>query len=185
MAQILSNANLRLRSDFAPDFHRQAVIGQSRQLVDITSLSPPVTDFPTKNKWESGLPKQTEACDAIIDGIVDEKQKMFDAVDADGSGEMDVDEFREFIESNALAEDMSFEIFYEAMFQLAQLWVATPHEKQYKKFLEGIFNAITEPGGKLKDLMVEGRGVDDGDLIADKKRMEEISEKAQKINTCC
>ena len=60
---------------FAPDFHLQAVIGQSRQLVDITSLSPPVTDWPTKDKWESGLPgglpKETEACDAIIGGIVD------------------------------------------------------------------------------------------------------------------
>jgi len=65
----------------------KAVIGQSKHLVDITSLSPPVTDWPTKEKWENklpgGLPKQTEACDAIIGGIVDCLEGWLDAATAD------------------------------------------------------------------------------------------------------
>ena len=79
-------------------------------------------------------------------------QKMFDAVDADGSGEMDVDEFREFIERNALAQDMSFEIFYEAMFQLAGLWVVREDAQQYSLFFGHL-------RGRISDWVVDADGV--------------------------
>ena len=84
-------------------------------------------------------------CDINDDVVSDEDLKsMFDAVDSDGSGEMDVDEFREFIESNALAQDMSFEIFYEAMFQLAELWVAKEDAGQYTVFFGQLRNRIAD-----------------------------------------
>ena len=45
-------------------------------------------------------------------------RKMFKAVDADGSGAIDVDEFVTFVHSEALAADMSLEVFSEALFQV-------------------------------------------------------------------
>ena len=54
----------------------------------------------------------------------DELRKMFDAIDADGSGEMDLQEFTDFVESEPFAADMTMDVFSEALFQLANLWVA-------------------------------------------------------------
>ena len=90
--------------------------------------------------------------------VSDEDLKtMFDAVDGDGSGEMDVDEFREFMESNALAQDMAFEIFYEAMFQLAELWVVTEDAAQYTSFFEQlrgrIADYVVDTDGEKKQLL--------------------------------
>ena len=92
-------------------------------------------------------------CGINEDVVSDEDLKtMFDAVDVDGSGEINVDEFRQFIESNALAQDMAFEIFYEAMFQLAELWVAKEDAAQYTSFFEQL-------RGRIADYVVDTDGV--------------------------
>ena len=97
-------------------------------------------------------------CDINEDVVSDEDLKtMFDAVDDDGSGEMDADEFRQFIESNALAQDMAFEIFYEAMFQLAELWVVKEDAAQYTSFFaqlrERIADWVVDTDGVKKQLL--------------------------------
>ena len=88
----------------------------------------------------------------------EELLELFAAVDTDGSGEIDIDEFVNFLESDPLAEDMSFQVFGEAMFQLAQLWVKRKEEEQYAMFLEHLFLKITTSEGGLRDLVVDGDG---------------------------
>lgn len=92
-------------------------------------------------------------CGINQDVVSDEDLKrMFDAVDSDGSGEMDAQEFQEFIESNSLAQDMEFEIFYEAMYQLAGLWVVREDPAQYTLFFEHL-------RGRIADYVVDTDGV--------------------------
>ena len=47
-----------------------------------------------------------------------ELRDLFNAVDADRSAEIDVQEFTDFIKSDPLASDMTFEVFAESMFQV-------------------------------------------------------------------
>jgi Ca2+-binding EF-hand superfamily protein len=77
--------------------------------------------------------------------------KMFDAVDDDGSGEIDCDEFEQLLTSDALAQDMTFEVFYEAMFQLVDLWTSDPPEvSNYQVFLTKMLKNITKSTGEGK-----------------------------------
>ena len=69
----------------------------------------------------------------------EELLERFAAGDTDGSGEIDIDGFVTFLESDPLAEDMSFKVFGEAMIQLVQLWVKRKEEEQYAMFLEHLF----------------------------------------------
>ena len=92
--------------------------------------------------------------------------KMFDAVDDDGSGEIDCEEFETLLTSDALAQDMTFEVFYEAMFQLVDLWTSDPPKvENYENFLAMVLSNITKPtaDGKctLRDLttMYDDKGV--------------------------
>ena len=86
--------------------------------------------------------------------------ELFSAVDKDGSGDIDIDEFVEFLASNPLAQDMSFKVFSEAMFQLAQLWVGKDDEVQFAKFLDTVFKNITtadaDGNAQLNDIVIEG-----------------------------
>lgn len=79
-------------------------------------------------------------------------RELFNAVDANSSAAIDVEEFIEFCCSDPLASDMTFDIFAESMFQLAQLWVSKADEHMYATFLWAIFGAITSPNGNLKDI---------------------------------
>eukprot|EP01043_Picozoa_sp_COSAG02_P029902 COSAG02_NODE_1882_length_10539_cov_56.252203_3_plen_1220_part_00 len=88
---------------------------------------------------------------------------LFSAVDIDGQGGIDGEEFENFICSDPLAMDMNYKIFSEAMFQLAQLWVQEEDEVQYAKFLDNLFQCITtEPDNKT----IEMRDLDDIETIA-------------------
>ena len=46
----------------------------------------------------------------------------------DASGEIDCAEFEQLLASDALAQDMTFEVFFAAMFQLVDLWTTDPPE---------------------------------------------------------
>jgi hypothetical protein len=79
-----------------------------------------------------------------------ELRELFNAVDSDRGGSIDEEEFKNFLLSDPLAEDMTAEVFEEAMFQLCQLWVVKPKEEQYVKFLHGIFDGISRPNGAVR-----------------------------------
>ena len=94
----------------------------------------------------------------INEGVMpgDDLIKMFAAVDEDGSGNVDADEFEKFVNSDALAADMTFDVFVKALFELAALWVAKEDEQQYATFLESIFDNIAGANGKLRELVMNG-----------------------------
>ena len=72
----------------------------------------------------------------------DELVQLFEAVDVDGSGAIDADEFETFLGSDPLATDMSLAVFFEAMFQLADLWTATIDGDAYADFLNTLVSHI-------------------------------------------
>jgi len=82
-----------------------------------------------------------------------ELRELFNAVDVDRSAEIDAEEFTNFIASDPLAMDMTFEGFAESMFQICQPWVTEKDEDQYSKFLSAIFNGVTNGDGSLKEIV--------------------------------
>jgi CRP-like cAMP-binding protein/Ca2+-binding EF-hand superfamily protein len=84
-------------------------------------------------------------CNISDDAVPDETLiDLFEAVDTDGAGGIDAEEFEDFICSDPLAMDMTYKVFAEAMFQLAQLWVEEEDEEQYAAFLDALFDRITK-----------------------------------------
>ena len=77
-------------------------------------------------------------------------------MDDDGSGEIDCQEFEQLLGSDAFTQDMTFEVFYEAMFQLVDLWTADPPvAENYEAFLIAMFGNVTSGEGgtlRLRDL---------------------------------
>jgi hypothetical protein len=57
--------------------------------------------------------------------------------------------FSALLASDSLAQDMVFDVFYEAMFQLVDLWTATRDERDYVGFLERLFSRITSRVAKV------------------------------------
>ena len=58
----------------------------------------------------------------------DLRSRIIFAADDDASGEIDCAEFEQLLASDALAQDMTFEVFFAAMFQLVDLWTTDPPE---------------------------------------------------------
>lgn len=103
--------------------------------------------------------------------------KMFDTVDVDGSGEIDSEEFERLLESDALAHDMTFEVFFEAMFQLVDLWTADPPEvSNYTVFLDKMLKNITKAtaGGTLTLRDLNTLFDEKGELMYELAPLEEI-----------
>eukprot|EP01047_Picozoa_sp_COSAG01_P106052 COSAG01_NODE_35200_length_535_cov_1.672018_2_plen_126_part_01 len=63
-------------------------------------------------------------------------------MDGDGSGEIDAREFQQLLISQQMAQDMSFEIFFNAMFQLAELWTAEAAAPAFVAFLTALLDRI-------------------------------------------
>jgi hypothetical protein len=69
--------------------------------------------------------------------------EMFASVDVDGSGAVSAAEFEAFLHTSPLAQDMEFDVFAEAMYQLCDLWVKESDPVQQTSFLEQVTDRIT------------------------------------------
>jgi Ca2+-binding EF-hand superfamily protein len=104
-----------------------------------------------KDEFISAVRKDCDISSRVVSDTA--LEGLFSAVDADGSGEIDCDEFGSLLTSDALAQDMTFDVFYESMFQLADLWTADPPvASNYEAFLLSIFGNITTGTGSGLDL---------------------------------
>ena len=95
----------------------------------------------------------------------EELAQLFQAVDTDASGEIDAEEFGTFISSDPLAMDMTYDIFSESCFQLAQMWVAVASAEQYAKFLKAIFDGITTTKGRLRSIVRDDIDMSDEEAV--------------------
>ena len=79
-----------------------------------------------KDEFIAAVRKDCDISERVVEDAA--LSKMFDAVDDDASGEIDCAEFEQLLASDALAQDMTFEVFFAAMFQLVDLWTTDPPE---------------------------------------------------------
>eukprot|EP01043_Picozoa_sp_COSAG02_P033102 COSAG02_NODE_2244_length_9392_cov_7.783170_6_plen_1016_part_00 len=102
-----------------------------------------------------------EDCGIDENILPDEKlSELFRAVDTDGEGTIDAFEFKNFLISDPLISQMTFEVFSEAIFQMAVYWSAEVQyddefsdEEQYVAFLESLYDRLTveQPALHLKE----------------------------------
>ena len=95
----------------------------------------------------------------------EELAQLFQAVDTDASGEISPEEFGTFISSDRLAMDMTYDIFAESCFQLAQMWVAVASAEQYANFLKAIFDGITTTKGRLRSIVRDDIDMSDEEAV--------------------
>ena len=93
---------------------------------------------------------------------------------------IDSEEFKSFLASDAMAKDMGLDVFFEAMFQLADLWSARMDAVAYAQFLHSLFEHITHDG-KLVGYEVDG-GTEDGKRGYRLREMEEIHSLYSKVS---
>lgn len=101
--------------------------------------------------------------EAVPDDTLDD---LFAAVDIDGTGGIDAQEFENFICSDPLAMDMTYRVFAEAMFQLVQLWVEEEDEVQYAAFLDNLFELITTDKSRTEESQDRYELVELADIVS-------------------
>jgi hypothetical protein len=79
-------------------------------------------------------------------------------VDGDGSGEIDASEFQQLLTSQQMAQYMSFEIFFNAMFQLAELWTAEAAAPAFVAFLTTLLDRIATKSSPSSSASAGGGG---------------------------
>jgi Ca2+-binding EF-hand superfamily protein len=86
-----------------------------------------------------------EECQLSEDAVPDEEiEELFGVIDADQSGAIDSDELGDLLSADLGAGSMTFGPFYSSIFELASVWMPVERESSYVRFLEGLFDAITE-----------------------------------------
>ena len=74
----------------------------------------------------------------------EEIEELFGVIDADQSGAIDSDELGDLLSADLGAGSMTFGPFYSSIFELASVWMPVERESSYVRFLEGLFDAITD-----------------------------------------
>ena len=69
-------------------------------------------------------------------------QNLFSMVDVDNGGTISADEFEELLQAETV-QDMTFEIFFDSMFELAELWAAEFMEDALVRFINQLFARVT------------------------------------------
>jgi Ca2+-binding EF-hand superfamily protein len=120
-----------------------------------------------------------EECQLTEDAVPDtEIEELFGVIDADQSGAIDADELGELLNANLGTATMTFGPFYSSIFELVSVWVPVENESSYVRFLDHVFNSITDAiNGHELDLDTARVPVfDDGDQLVANFRLKQLNE---------